>query len=164
MLIIDSILMLRCACPSSYSNWSFDWMLIYIGLDRSWNVTCGTKVLSLSTIYLQGLRAKYRARHLANTYDPVRSCLCNLIGARLPVFIQKLNHVFLSLFWQARCGNNEHGVLRLLPLCLQSFQYKIAQKEKKRKMARYFENTATFNFSWDQVASGYWKRYPNPQR
>lgn len=30
-------------------------------------------------------------------------------------------------------------------------------------MARYFENTSTFNFSWDQVASGYWKRYPNPQ-
>ncbi|KPJ17699.1 hypothetical protein RR48_07183 [Papilio machaon] len=31
-------------------------------------------------------------------------------------------------------------------------------------MARYFENTTTFNFSWDQVACGYWKRYPNPQR
>lgn len=31
-------------------------------------------------------------------------------------------------------------------------------------MARYFENTSTFNFSWDQVACGYWKRYPNPQR
>ncbi|KAM3958862.1 preli-like [Aphomia sociella] len=30
-------------------------------------------------------------------------------------------------------------------------------------MARYFENTSTFNFSWDQVACGYWKRYPNPQ-
>ncbi|KAJ2942150.1 hypothetical protein O0L34_g11066 [Tuta absoluta] len=30
-------------------------------------------------------------------------------------------------------------------------------------MARYFENTTTFNYSWDQVASGYWKRYPNPQ-
>lgn len=30
-------------------------------------------------------------------------------------------------------------------------------------MARYFENTSTFNFSWDQVARGYWKRYPNPQ-
>ncbi|XP_063367267.1 protein preli-like [Cydia amplana] len=30
-------------------------------------------------------------------------------------------------------------------------------------MARYYENTSTFNFSWDQVASGYWKRYPNPQ-
>ncbi|XP_013170543.1 PREDICTED: protein preli-like [Papilio xuthus] len=30
-------------------------------------------------------------------------------------------------------------------------------------MARYFENTTTFNFSWDQVACGYWKRYPNPQ-
>ncbi|CAG9565147.1 unnamed protein product [Danaus chrysippus] len=30
-------------------------------------------------------------------------------------------------------------------------------------MARYFENTTTFNFSWDQVARGYWKRYPNPQ-
>lgn len=30
-------------------------------------------------------------------------------------------------------------------------------------MARYYENTTTFNFSWDQVARGYWKRYPNPQ-
>ncbi|XP_041969559.1 protein preli-like [Aricia agestis] len=30
-------------------------------------------------------------------------------------------------------------------------------------MARYFENSTTFNFSWDQVARGYWKRYPNPQ-
>ncbi|XP_072930211.1 protein preli-like [Epargyreus clarus] len=30
-------------------------------------------------------------------------------------------------------------------------------------MARYFENTTIFNFSWDQVACGYWKRYPNPQ-
>ncbi|XP_023936316.1 uncharacterized protein LOC112044649 isoform X1 [Bicyclus anynana] len=30
-------------------------------------------------------------------------------------------------------------------------------------MARYFENTTIFNFSWDQVALGYWKRYPNPQ-
>uniref|UniRef100_A0A2H1W2M1 SFRICE_037455 n=1 Tax=Spodoptera frugiperda TaxID=7108 RepID=A0A2H1W2M1_SPOFR len=30
-------------------------------------------------------------------------------------------------------------------------------------MARYFENTSTFNFSWDQVTRGYWKRYPNPQ-
>lgn len=31
-------------------------------------------------------------------------------------------------------------------------------------MARYFENTATFNFSWDEVTRGYWKRYPNPLR
>ncbi|XP_049877613.1 protein preli-like [Pectinophora gossypiella] len=30
-------------------------------------------------------------------------------------------------------------------------------------MARYFENTTTYNYSWDQVACGYWKRYPNPQ-
>ncbi|XP_045453098.1 protein preli-like [Melitaea cinxia] len=30
-------------------------------------------------------------------------------------------------------------------------------------MARYYENTTIFNFSWDQVARGYWKRYPNPQ-
>ncbi|XP_045502612.1 protein preli-like [Colias croceus] len=30
-------------------------------------------------------------------------------------------------------------------------------------MARYYENTTVFNFSWDQVARGYWKRYPNPQ-
>ncbi|XP_050685345.1 protein preli-like [Leptidea sinapis] len=30
-------------------------------------------------------------------------------------------------------------------------------------MARYFENTTVFNFSWDQVALGYWRRYPNPQ-
>lgn len=30
-------------------------------------------------------------------------------------------------------------------------------------MARYYETSSTFNFSWDQVACGYWKRYPNPQ-
>ncbi|XP_026490961.2 protein preli-like [Vanessa tameamea] len=30
-------------------------------------------------------------------------------------------------------------------------------------MARYYENTTTFNYSWEQVARGYWKRYPNPQ-
>ncbi|GBP40784.1 Protein preli-like [Eumeta japonica] len=30
-------------------------------------------------------------------------------------------------------------------------------------MARYFENTTVFNFSWEQVACGYWKRYPNPE-
>ncbi|CAH4031425.1 protein preli-like [Pieris brassicae] len=30
-------------------------------------------------------------------------------------------------------------------------------------MARYFENTTVFNYSWDQVALGYWRRYPNPQ-
>lgn len=30
-------------------------------------------------------------------------------------------------------------------------------------MTRYFENTSVFNFSWDQVARGYWRRYPNPQ-
>lgn len=30
-------------------------------------------------------------------------------------------------------------------------------------MAKYFENSTVFNFSWDQVAVGYWKRYPNPQ-
>ncbi|CAH0678763.1 unnamed protein product [Chilo suppressalis] len=29
-------------------------------------------------------------------------------------------------------------------------------------MARYYENSSTFNYSWDQVACGYWKRYPNP--
>ncbi|XP_077285442.1 preli-like [Arctopsyche grandis] len=29
-------------------------------------------------------------------------------------------------------------------------------------MARYFENTTVFNFTWDQVAYGYWNRYPNP--
>ncbi|XP_026318062.1 protein preli-like isoform X2 [Hyposmocoma kahamanoa] len=30
-------------------------------------------------------------------------------------------------------------------------------------MARYFENSTIYNYSWDQVACGYWKRYPNPQ-
>ncbi|XP_067003455.1 protein preli-like [Anabrus simplex] len=29
-------------------------------------------------------------------------------------------------------------------------------------MVKYFENSTLFQFSWDQVASGYWKRYPNP--
>ncbi|XP_048486311.1 protein preli-like [Plutella xylostella] len=30
-------------------------------------------------------------------------------------------------------------------------------------MARYFETSTTFNFSWEQVACAYWKRYPNPE-
>ncbi|KAJ9596301.1 hypothetical protein L9F63_012668 [Diploptera punctata] len=30
-------------------------------------------------------------------------------------------------------------------------------------MVKYFENTSTFYFSWDQVAQGFWKRYPNPE-
>lgn len=29
-------------------------------------------------------------------------------------------------------------------------------------MAKYYETTATFNYSWDQVAQGFWNRYPNP--
>jgi len=29
-------------------------------------------------------------------------------------------------------------------------------------MAKYFETSTTFNFSWDQVVRGYWNRYPNP--
>lgn len=29
-------------------------------------------------------------------------------------------------------------------------------------MPRYFEATTVFNFSWDQVAQGFWQRYPNP--
>ncbi|PNF41527.1 hypothetical protein B7P43_G12550 [Cryptotermes secundus] len=27
---------------------------------------------------------------------------------------------------------------------------------------KYFESTSVFHFSWDQVAQGLWKRYPNP--
>lgn len=29
-------------------------------------------------------------------------------------------------------------------------------------MPRYFEATAVFNFTWDQVASAFWQKYPNP--
>ncbi|XP_069678249.1 protein preli-like [Periplaneta americana] len=29
-------------------------------------------------------------------------------------------------------------------------------------MVKYFESTSIFHFSWDQVAQGFWKRYPNP--
>ncbi|KDQ65277.1 Protein preli-like, partial [Zootermopsis nevadensis] len=29
-------------------------------------------------------------------------------------------------------------------------------------MVKYFETTSVFRFSWDQVAQGFWKRYPNP--
>nr|CAD7256266.1 unnamed protein product [Timema shepardi]CAD7394912.1 unnamed protein product [Timema cristinae]CAD7427350.1 unnamed protein product [Timema monikensis]CAD7576610.1 unnamed protein product [Timema californicum] len=30
-------------------------------------------------------------------------------------------------------------------------------------MVRYFETTSLFHYTWDQVAQGYWKRYPNPE-
>lgn len=56
----------------------------------------------------------------------------------------------------------EQDVLRLWAVQQQSFHYKI--RKKTVKMARYFENSTTYNYSWDQVACGYWKRYPNPQR
>lgn len=29
-------------------------------------------------------------------------------------------------------------------------------------MAKYYETTTVFNYSWDQVVQGYWNRYPNP--
>ncbi|PSN37194.1 PRELI domain-containing protein 1 [Blattella germanica] len=29
-------------------------------------------------------------------------------------------------------------------------------------MVKYFESTSVFHFSWDQVAQGFWRRYPNP--
>ncbi|OXU26527.1 hypothetical protein TSAR_011787 [Trichomalopsis sarcophagae] len=29
-------------------------------------------------------------------------------------------------------------------------------------MVKYFENSTVFQFSWDQVAQGFWRRYPNP--
>lgn len=28
---------------------------------------------------------------------------------------------------------------------------------------RFFEQTTTFNYTWEQVAQAFWKRYPNPQ-
>lgn len=31
-------------------------------------------------------------------------------------------------------------------------------------MAKYYETTTVFNFKWDQVAQGFWHRYPNPHR
>ncbi|KAF6199707.1 hypothetical protein GE061_006005 [Apolygus lucorum] len=30
-------------------------------------------------------------------------------------------------------------------------------------MVKYFESKTVFHFSWDQVAQGFWKRYPNPE-
>lgn len=29
-------------------------------------------------------------------------------------------------------------------------------------MAKYYETSTIFNFNWDQVAQGFWRRYPNP--
>ncbi|KAJ3650305.1 hypothetical protein Zmor_022001 [Zophobas morio] len=29
-------------------------------------------------------------------------------------------------------------------------------------MTRFYEHTTIFNYTWDQVAQGFWKRYPNP--
>jgi len=29
-------------------------------------------------------------------------------------------------------------------------------------MAKYYENSTTFNFNWDQVAQAFYRRYPNP--
>ncbi|KAJ8935788.1 hypothetical protein NQ314_012638 [Rhamnusium bicolor] len=29
-------------------------------------------------------------------------------------------------------------------------------------MPRFFSDTIIFNYNWDQVAQGFWKRYPNP--
>ncbi|KAJ8681891.1 hypothetical protein QAD02_017683 [Eretmocerus hayati] len=29
-------------------------------------------------------------------------------------------------------------------------------------MVKYFETSSVFQFKWDQVAQGYWRRYPNP--
>lgn len=29
-------------------------------------------------------------------------------------------------------------------------------------MPKYYETTTTFNFTWEQVAQAFWKRYPNP--
>lgn len=30
-------------------------------------------------------------------------------------------------------------------------------------MVKYFENKTTFHYNWDQVAQGFWRRYPNPE-
>ncbi|XP_046385071.1 protein preli-like [Ischnura elegans] len=30
-------------------------------------------------------------------------------------------------------------------------------------MVKYFENSFIFQFKWDQVVQGFWKRYPNPE-
>lgn len=29
-------------------------------------------------------------------------------------------------------------------------------------MAKYYENSTHYNYNWDQVLQGFWKRYPNP--
>lgn len=36
--------------------------------------------------------------------------------------------------------------------------------KKRTNMAKYYETTTIFNFKWDQVAQGFWHRYPNPHR
>lgn len=30
------------------------------------------------------------------------------------------------------------------------------------KMVRYFEQSSVFHYTWEQVAQGFWRRYPNP--
>lgn len=30
-------------------------------------------------------------------------------------------------------------------------------------MVKYFESNTVFHFTWEQVAQGFWKRYPNPE-
>ncbi|XP_022202176.1 PRELI domain-containing protein 1, mitochondrial [Nilaparvata lugens] len=30
-------------------------------------------------------------------------------------------------------------------------------------MVKYFESSTVFHFTWEQVAQGFWKRYPNPE-
>lgn len=31
-------------------------------------------------------------------------------------------------------------------------------------MVKYYESSTIFQFNWNQVAYGFWQRYPNPNR
>lgn len=31
-------------------------------------------------------------------------------------------------------------------------------------MVKFYETKTTFDYTWDQVAQGFWQRYPNPER
>lgn len=50
---------------------------------------------------------------------------------------------------------------------LRGFLYYSVTREQQiqsSKMVKYFESSTVFQFSWEQVAQGFWRRYPNPNR
>jgi PRELI-like family len=50
----------------------------------------------------------------------------------------------------------------------QHIRFFVKKKENRLKtdtfesMAKYYENSTVFNYNWEQVLQGFWKRYPNP--